>query len=207
MVGTSPPQGRVHTPAAERHQDMHQNDVCTNICQNHAPTQQGTNLLFSGNSGGRSNHPGDLHCSTSTLSLPGPPHYKALLPAILPGTRCYIHAAIAPNTPLQVSRKSGLGIFIVNNHPEAASTVYIKTVKKDCNSVIMAEAAALALGAQILRALRVHQPFFLSDNQQLVSFFNGTDHANPPHWDIKPLTQTFINIISLSLQKEEKSSK
>jgi len=60
----------------------------------------------------------------------------------------------------------------------------------------MAEAAALALGAQILRELRVHQPFFLLDNQQLVSFFNGTDHANPPHWDIKPLTQTSINITS-----------
>jgi hypothetical protein len=60
----------------------------------------------------------------------------------------------------------------------------------------MAEAAALALGAQLLKALRVHKPFFLSDSQQLVNFFNGADHSNPPHWDIKPLTQTFCNINS-----------
>jgi hypothetical protein len=59
----------------------------------------------------------------------------------------------------------------------------------------MAEAAALALGAQLLKALQVHQPFFLSDNQQLVSFLNGTDHTNPPQWEIKPFTQTFINVI------------
>jgi hypothetical protein len=38
----------------------------------------------------------------------------------------------------------------------------------------MAEAAALALGAQLLKAMQVHQPFFLSDNQQLVSFLNDT---------------------------------
>jgi hypothetical protein len=36
----------------------------------------------------------------------------------------------------------------------------------------MAEAAALALGAQIICALGVQPPFFLSDNQQLVNFFN-----------------------------------
>ena len=57
----------------------------------------------------------------------------------------------------------------------------------------MAEAAALALGAQMLCTLGVQQPFFLSDNQQLVNFFNGKDHNNPPHWEIKPFTQSFIN--------------
>lgn len=65
-----------------------------------------------------------------------------------------------------------------------------------CNSVIMAEGAALALGAQILKALRVQRPFFLSDNHQLVPFFNRDDHENPPTWDIKPFTQAFLNINS-----------
>ena len=57
----------------------------------------------------------------------------------------------------------------------------------------MAEAAALAIAAHLLKALDVQQPFFLTDNQLLVNFFNGKDHANPPRWDIKPLTQCFIN--------------
>jgi len=87
----------------------------------------------------------------------------------------------------QISRPAGLGVFIVNTQPGASSTIYIKASLRDCSSVLMAEAAALALG--------VHQPFFLSDNQQLVNFFNGKDHANPPHWDIKPFTQSFINNI------------
>jgi hypothetical protein len=62
----------------------------------------------------------------------------------------------------------------------------------------MAEAAALSLGAQILNALRVSQPFFLTDNQQLATFFNGADHSNPPRWDIKPITQIVSNIISVN---------
>jgi hypothetical protein len=36
-------------------------------------------------------------------------------------------------------------------------------------------------------------PTFLSDNQQLVSFLNGADHSNPPMWNIKTFTQSFIN--------------
>jgi len=128
--------------------------------------------------------------------LPGPPLFKCLLPALLPGTRCYTDAAIAPDNPLQVPRNAGLGIFIVDSHLQTTSTIYIKAVKKDCNSVIMAEAAALSLAAQILQALRAFQPYFLTDSQQLVTFFNGADHSNPPRWDIKPLTQAFSNIIS-----------
>jgi hypothetical protein len=57
----------------------------------------------------------------------------------------------------------------------------------------MAEAAALALAAQIASTLGIHDPIFLSDNQQLVAFLNGTDHDHPPDWSIKSLTQSFIN--------------
>jgi hypothetical protein len=60
-------------------------------------------------------------------------------------------------------------------------------------SVLMAEAAALALAASVLSSLNISRPNFLMDNQQLVTFLNGQDHASPPLWDIKPYTQRFIN--------------
>jgi len=47
----------------------------------------------------------------------------------------------------QISRPAGLGVFIVNTQPGASSTIYIKASLRDCSSVLMAEAAALALGA------------------------------------------------------------
>jgi ribonuclease HI len=57
------------------------------------------------------------------------------------------------------------------------------------SSVIMAEAAALALAAEVVSALQIHQVTVLSDNKQLVQFMNGPDLAHPPDWRIKPLTQ------------------
>lgn len=173
------------TSGANRVQGMLEHwmaDVCRTNDQSLNHTQQDTILSFAGNAeDGRAQNGNQMMC------LPGPPHYKALLPAILPGTRCYADASTAPDITLQVSRSAGLGIFIVNGHTSTTSTIYVKAVMGSCNIVIMAEAAALALGAQILKALNVQQPFFLSDNQQLVTFFNG-DHINPPYWDIKPFT-------------------
>ncbi|CAD6265658.1 unnamed protein product [Miscanthus lutarioriparius] len=63
----------------------------------------------------------------------------------------------------------------------------------DSSSVIMAEAAALALAAAVTETLNVHHINFLSDNQQLVHLFNRSDGSNPPNWRIKHLTQSFIN--------------
>lgn len=60
-------------------------------------------------------------------------------------------------------------------------------------SVLMAEAAAMAMAASIISALRIQNPVFLTDNQELVSFFNGDNHDLPPRWEIKPYTQLFIN--------------
>jgi len=71
--------------------------------------------------------------------------------------------------------------------------IYIKATMSDSSSVIMAEAAALALAAAVTETLNVHHINFLSDNQQLVHFFNGSDGSNPPNWRIKHLTQSFIN--------------
>jgi hypothetical protein len=63
----------------------------------------------------------------------------------------------------------------------------------DSVSVLMAEAAALALAAVITNRLQLHHTNFLSDNRELVELFNSSDYSNPPNWRIKHLTQLFIN--------------
>ena len=57
----------------------------------------------------------------------------------------------------------------------------------------MAEAAAMSLAAVITDRLQLQHTNFLSDNQELVQFFNSGDYSNPPDWRIKHLTQTFVN--------------
>ena len=47
-------------------------------------------------------------------------------------------------------------------------------------SVLMAEAAALALAAVLNDALNFDNTAFLSDCQQLVDFLNQNDHTHPP---------------------------
>lgn len=143
---------------------------------NSSQIQAGTNVFIADFGEERRNQ----HHYALMLGLPSPPNFKILLPAALPGTRCYTDASISPDNSLQVPRSAGLGIFIINGHEGAASTIYVKAIQKGCTSVLMSEVAALTLGAKILNALQVHHPFFLSDNQQLVSFFNGQNHSTPP---------------------------
>jgi len=56
----------------------------------------------------------------------------------------------------------------------------------------MAEASAMVLAASILTAMNITSPTFLTDNQQLVTYFNAADRSSPPQWDIKHITQEFI---------------
>jgi hypothetical protein len=71
--------------------------------QAYGHTHQGINLSISGNILETREYNGDQHCSVSAVALPGPPHYRALLPGILPGTRCYTDASIAPAMQPQIS--------------------------------------------------------------------------------------------------------
>ena len=131
-----------------------------------------------------------LHIQT----LPSPPWYRVQLPALLPGTRCYTDASTSPDMHQQVRRTAGLGVFIVNNHQQPTSPIYIKAVVTNINSVLMAEASAMVLAASILTAMNITSPTFLTDNQQLVTYFNAADRSSPPQWDIKHITQEFINL-------------
>lgn len=57
----------------------------------------------------------------------------------------------------------------------------------------MAEAAALTLAAIISKKMNFQQVNILSDNQQMVSFLNTANEATLPYWNIKFLTQEFLN--------------
>jgi ribonuclease HI len=63
----------------------------------------------------------------------------------------------------------------------------------DCSSVLMAEAAAIALAIDVAQCMNLTNISFLSDCQQLVHFLNAADHSNPPDWRIKHFTQLFSN--------------
>ena len=73
-------------------------------------------------------------------------------------------------------------------HKISTSRQQLQTV-----SVVMAEAPAMALAAAVTESLHFHNINFLSDNQELVNFFNNRDRSTPPDWRIKHLTQNFIN--------------
>jgi len=114
-------------------------------------------------------------------------HYFVRLPALLSGVRCYTDASTSPDLHSNTYRNAGIGIFIINNQIHPVQTIYIKAIMKATTSVLMAEAAALALATTI----RLQQVSFLSDNQELVHFLNGPDQADPPNWRIKYYAQTF----------------
>lgn len=119
--------------------------------------------------------------------------FMAQLPALLEGVRCYSDASTAPDLPTLSPRPASIGLFIINTQVNPVQTIYIKARMIGTTSVLMAEAAAIALAAVVTQRLNLQQVHFLSDNQQLVHFLNASDQANPPEWRVKPFTQMFTN--------------
>lgn len=162
--------------------------------------QQASHPSFAGNTlptAGTSEHhdycdEDDAH-QPSVMVLPTPPLYRLRIPALLPGSRCYTDASTPPDSPLQVPRRAGLGVFIIDTQFQPTATIYIKAVLNASTSVLMAEAAAIALAAQVVSALDIRNMSFPTDNQQLVKFLNSNNHDTPPRWDTKFFTQSFIN--------------
>jgi hypothetical protein len=62
------------------------------------------------------------------------------------------------------------------------------------DSVLLAEAAALALAATVNDRLSFNNTNYFSDCQELVQFLNAADQSNPPDWKIKYFTQLFANL-------------
>jgi hypothetical protein len=75
--------------------------------------------------------------------------YTVQVPAILPGIRCYVDASTQPDQTSRSPRLAGLGILFVNTQVQPAQTIYTKAKVTGIQSVIMAEAATLALAALI----------------------------------------------------------
>ena len=55
-------------------------------------------------------------------------------------------------------------------------------------TVLMAEAAALTLAAQVSKLVSINQVNFLTGDEAMANFYNSNDLSNPPHWNIKRLT-------------------
>jgi hypothetical protein len=89
------------------------------------------------------------------------------VPALLPATRCFVDASTTPDHPSHSTRKAGIGILFVNTQVQPVQTIYIKASMSITHSVIMAEAAVLALATVLADHLNFTQISFLSDCSQL----------------------------------------
>ena len=98
---------------------------------------------------------------------------------------------ILPCNPLYVQKLLGssLSIFLV----QPTQSMCIQGGMSNTTSVIMAEATTLALATSVASLINLHNPNYLSDNQELVPFLNNTNFSSPSNWRIKVLTQKFID--------------
>lgn len=111
---------------------------------------------------------------------------------LIAGPRWYVDASTTPDGSPDDTRSAGLGIFFLD--PISPLRCYTKAKTNQITSVLVAESAALALAAMICSRLRVSEISFLTDNQTLANFLNGADYDLPPHWGVKPFTQSFQNV-------------
>jgi hypothetical protein len=85
-------------------------------------------------------------------------HNICSLPTLLPGPRCYSDASTTPDNINSNARKAGLGIFLLD--PSHQIKFYVKAEINQVSSVLMAEAAAIALAAWITSLLHIRKhPF------------------------------------------------
>jgi hypothetical protein len=122
--------------------------------------------------------------------------YLVRLSGLLQGVRCYTDASTSLDFPSLPPRNAGLGLFIVNTQVHPAQTIFVKAILTGAISVLMAEAAAMALAAIVTDCLNMQEIIFLSNNHMLVHFLNDLDHANPPELKIKHFTQIFTSSTS-----------
>jgi hypothetical protein len=105
------------------------------------PTQSGTLLLNSGNT------PTTIQAHRQLTMLLE--RLIAHCPTKLQGSRRYSDASTLPGMPRSIPRNAGIGVFIINTQVQPPQQVYIKATMKDFTSVLMAEAAALALATTV----------------------------------------------------------
>jgi hypothetical protein len=109
----------------------------------------------------------------------------------LQGSTCCVDASTSPDKLPSPADEAGIGIFLVNTQVLPTQMVYIAARLNASTSVLMAEAAALALASTVTDRMNLQGINFLSDCAQLVQFLNMQDHTNPPDWRSKHFTQIF----------------
>jgi len=83
-------------------------------------------------------------------------------PTSITGTWCYTNASTTPDTTTSTLRQAGLEIFIIKTDVQPPMSILIKATMQESSSVIMAEAATIAVAAQLLNQLQCHQATLLS---------------------------------------------
>lgn len=109
-----------------------------------------------------------------------PYSHQVAVPALIYGCRCYVDASTTPDQPNQQPTLAGLGIFLLNPQDQPIHALYIRARLQASTSVIMGEAACLALASIVTTRLNLTGVTFLSDNEQLVHFLNKQDQSNSP---------------------------
>jgi hypothetical protein len=84
-------------------------------------------------------------------------------PDLLPRIRCFLDASTAPDQQPQTSQSAGIGIIFLNSQVQPEQKIQIKAIMTMTQSVIMAEAAALALAVKLAQNLHFGNISFLSD--------------------------------------------
>jgi hypothetical protein len=161
------------TLALERSENKHQRDSNTLTSNNISP--QVRTLSFADRRGRRTGleHINGQQNAVVPISNPGP-----IRPALFSGSRCYTDASFPPDDEVDMPRKAGLGIFILD--PAKNLKVFIKAQVHNCTSVLMGEAIALSLAAAISARLQMEMVNFFTDNLVLERFLNGDDLESPP---------------------------
>jgi len=104
--------------------------------------------------------------------------YFCTNPIALQGSRCYVDVSRVPDD--HSTANANAGIFILNSQIHPAQSIYIKARMHNCHSVLMGEAAALALGAKLVQALQISQCFFSLISSSWFSFFTAPTRTTLP---------------------------
>jgi hypothetical protein len=119
------------------------------------------------------------------------PFYQMHCPSS--GVICYTDASISPDVYSPRLRQVGTGIKFVNMQVQPHNIICITTLVKDVSSVVMVEAAALAMAASIALKFGFMQVSFLTDSSQLQQFLSAPDLNNPPDWRMSTYTQQYLS--------------
>lgn len=97
----------------------------------------------------------------------------------LPGNRCFFDASWKDNL-------TGFGLFLHN--PINHQAIFVQGKSSLYKSPMQAELAAFKLALFICDFLKIANPLFLSDNQELKMLLQKTDYINQNcHWSLLPL--------------------